>query len=593
MADNGSGVFNIDSTGQPVVAATLITAAIHNALTTDLATGLSNRICKDGQTTITANIPFNDKKITGLAAATVRTDAASLAVIQDGTGVYVGTVGGTADVITLTASPAITAYVAGQRFRFIASGANTTTVTVAINGLAAKAITKNGTTALAAGDIASTAMVSITYDGTRFILTATSTAILNSPTINTPTFSGTASGSLTNLALTTPAITGASTGTWTIGTGATLTADPTSALHPATKQYVDNTQADNPIINGNMEIWQRGTTFPAAVSVLVADRWFYNSLTTTALVTINRSTNVPTVAQAGVLFNYSLEVDVTTADATMDASDKAGLEVNIEGYDWRHFAQRQFTVSFWVMSPKTGTHCVGLQGGGSLSGMYVAEYSITTINTWEYKTITVSASPSAGASWNYTNGVGLRVCWALMAGTSYHQAVDTWVVNTGIAIKQSTANQQNLLDNVANFFRLTGVKMELGSVATPIQFRPFHDELAMCKRYFQKSFPYVTAPAQNAGVTGAMQWQSTHAGAVSDFHNIPLSPTMRETVVTVTTFNPLVANAQIRNVTDSTDFTATTGSSSYSTNVLISGTGAAGLAVGENLAVHYTVDAEL
>jgi len=236
MSDNGSGLFNIDSTGQPVVASTLITAATHNALTTDLATGLSNRICKDGQTTITANIPFNDKKITGLAAATLRTDAASLATIQDGTGVYVGTVAGTADVITLTASPAITAYVAGQTFRFIASGANTTTVTVAINGLAAKAITKNGTTALAAGDIAASSMVSITYDGTRFILTSTSTAILNSPTINTatissPTFSGTASGTYTlagTVSLTSPVIT----------TG-TVAADPVTALGIASKQYVD------------------------------------------------------------------------------------------------------------------------------------------------------------------------------------------------------------------------------------------------------------------------------------------------------------------------------------------------------------------
>ncbi len=251
MADNGSGVFNIDSTGQPVVAATLITAATHNALTTDLAAGLSNRICKDGQTTVTADIPFNNKKITGLAAATTRTDAASLATIQDGTGTYVGTVGGTADVITLTASPAITAYAAGQTFRFIASGANTTNVTVAINGLAAKAITKNGTTALVANDILSAMMVQMTYDGTRFILGTHLTAdvatlagaqTLTNKTITAPTFSGTAAGSLTNLALTTPAFTGASTGTWTIGTGATLTADPTTALQPATKQYVDGRQ---------------------------------------------------------------------------------------------------------------------------------------------------------------------------------------------------------------------------------------------------------------------------------------------------------------------------------------------------------------
>lgn len=170
MAYNGSGIFNIDSTGQPVVATTLIEAATFNAFTADVGSGLSTAICKDGQTTITANIPFNNKKITGLASATTRTDATNLGDVQDGTGIYVGTVGGTADVITLTPSPAITAYAAGQTFRFIASGANTTNVTVNVSGLGAKALTKNGTTALVANDVASGAMVTMTYDGTRFIL---------------------------------------------------------------------------------------------------------------------------------------------------------------------------------------------------------------------------------------------------------------------------------------------------------------------------------------------------------------------------------------------------------------------------------------
>lgn len=147
-----------------------------NALTADLATGLTTCITKDGQTTPTANIPMGANKITGLAAGTAATDAANIGNLQSGTGTYVGTVGGTADVITLTASPAIAAYAAGQTFRFIASGANTTNVTVNVNSLGAKAITKNGTTALVAGDIPASMMVEITYDGTRFILGTTGAA---------------------------------------------------------------------------------------------------------------------------------------------------------------------------------------------------------------------------------------------------------------------------------------------------------------------------------------------------------------------------------------------------------------------------------
>jgi hypothetical protein len=168
---NGSGVFNVNSSGQPVVGSTIISASVFNALTADIATALSTALYKDGQQTVTAHIPFAGFKITGLGAATARTDAASLANLQDATGVYVATVGGTADAITLTPSPAITAYAAGQTFRFIASGANTTAVTVQVSGLASpKALTKDGATALVAGDIASGELVTIIYDGTRFQL---------------------------------------------------------------------------------------------------------------------------------------------------------------------------------------------------------------------------------------------------------------------------------------------------------------------------------------------------------------------------------------------------------------------------------------
>ena len=199
MSDNGSGTYQVNSSGQPVVTDTPIMASVFNAYTSDAATAMSNRICKDGQTTITANIPMATYKFTGLGAGSARTDSCNIGNVQDGTGVYVGTVGGTADVITLTPSPAIAAYVAGQTFRFIASGANTTNVTVAISGLAAKAITKNGTTALVANDILAAMMVEITYDGTRFILGAHLTADM-------VTLTGTQV--LTNKSLTSPAITG-------------------------------------------------------------------------------------------------------------------------------------------------------------------------------------------------------------------------------------------------------------------------------------------------------------------------------------------------------------------------------------------------
>ncbi len=231
MAYNGSGAFVIASAGQPVVATTLITAVAFNAHTAEIATGLSNAICKDGQTTVTANIPLGGNKITGLGTPSAATDAATLGAVQSGLGVYVATVGGTADVITLTPSPAITTYAAGQTFRFIASGANTTNVTVAVSGLAAKAITKNGTTALVSGDIPSASMVSITYDGTRFILGTTGAATV--PVGTVPVGAITTSG-LTQATAKMLGRTTASTGAIeeiTIGTGLTFSA---GSLTPVT-----------------------------------------------------------------------------------------------------------------------------------------------------------------------------------------------------------------------------------------------------------------------------------------------------------------------------------------------------------------------
>ena len=153
MAFNGSGLFNIDSTGQPVSANTLIESADFNALTADLATGLSNCITKDGQQTVTANLPMASFRHTGVGNAVARTDYAAAGQVQDGKLNWVDG-GGTADAITATYSPAITALVDGQLCCVRATAANeTTTPTFAPNGLTARTIVKKGGAALVAGDI--------------------------------------------------------------------------------------------------------------------------------------------------------------------------------------------------------------------------------------------------------------------------------------------------------------------------------------------------------------------------------------------------------------------------------------------------------
>ena len=134
----------------------------------NFGTGLENCVTRDGQNSPSADLPMNAQKHTGVGNADARNQYAAVGQVQDRSFNYVDTVGGTADAITLTPSPAITAYAAGQEFHFIAGGTNTTAVTVNVSGLGVKNITKNGTTALGAGDIVSGQLVRIMYDGTQF-----------------------------------------------------------------------------------------------------------------------------------------------------------------------------------------------------------------------------------------------------------------------------------------------------------------------------------------------------------------------------------------------------------------------------------------
>jgi hypothetical protein len=238
------------------------------------------------------------------------------------------------------------------------------------------------------------------------------------------------------------------------------------------------TESDNPIINPCMEVWQRGTSFVAAASgTYTADRWVY--FKSGAMVhTLSSLADVPTVGAAGVALNWSLLADCTTVDAALAAGDFCLIAQKIEGYNWRHFAQRALTLTFWVKATKTGTYCVSVTNSGA-DRSFVAEYTVSVSDTWEKKTISISASPSAG-TWDFTNGVGASVRWSLGAGSTYQGAAG-W--STGDF--HCTANQVNACDNVANNFRLTAVKLELGSTATDLRWRSFQEEMQLCQRYYE------------------------------------------------------------------------------------------------------------
>lgn len=170
MAFNGSGVFvRLYNWVNDKNAAIKIRADRMDAEMDGFATGLSGCVTRDGQSPATANLPMGGFKHTNAAVATARSDYATYGQLQDSAGQYVATVGGTATAITLTPSPAITAYATGQAFKFKTGSAATGATTVAISGLTAKTVVNQDGGAIVSGQWASGELITITYDGTNFI----------------------------------------------------------------------------------------------------------------------------------------------------------------------------------------------------------------------------------------------------------------------------------------------------------------------------------------------------------------------------------------------------------------------------------------
>jgi hypothetical protein len=175
MAYNGTGTFNrIYNWTTDAANGINIEAARMDTEDSGFATGLSNAITKDGQTTITANIPFNSKKITGLANGSARTDSIALGQVQDGTYKTLGTLGGSADTYTASPTPAITAYATGSEFNLKVNADNTGASTLNVSAIDPKDIKKyDGAGAvvdLEAGDLQQDQYYKVIYDGTDFIL---------------------------------------------------------------------------------------------------------------------------------------------------------------------------------------------------------------------------------------------------------------------------------------------------------------------------------------------------------------------------------------------------------------------------------------
>jgi len=274
--------------------------------------------------------------------------------------------------------------------------------------------------------------------------------------------------------------------TFTVTSGATFNASSSNLANRPNAQAL--------IINGSMDVSQRGTSFTSNGYTL--DRWTMDESTDGA-VTVTQDTDVP----SGYGFANSLKIDCTTADGTIGAAQYAAMVMFFEGQNLQLFkygtsSAENLTLSFWVKAVKTGTYCIRFvkEAGSGTRYETPVEYTVSSASTWEKKVINLS--PTAGSTSLITgaagaiannNSAGFRIGFTLAAGSNFHATNDTWVAGSD---KMSTSNQVNGLDSTSNNFWITGVQLEVGeytsSTLPPFQHESYGDNLWRCKRYYQR-----------------------------------------------------------------------------------------------------------
>lgn len=213
----------------------------------------------------------------------------------------------------------------------------------------------------------------------------------------------------------------------------------------------------NLIINGAMQVSQRGTSFTghgAGVNYGI-DRFFdfHNS---DGAFTLSQETSVVPVG-----FSHALKVQTTTADASIAAGQRLILGQRLEGINvahlnWGTSNAKTVTLSFYVRSSVTGTHG-GAIGNGSDNRNYPFTYTISSADTWERKTITIPGDQTG--TWATTSARSIQVTWGLGVGSTYSGTAGAWAAGDK---NSATGATTAVIGTLNATWYLTGVKLEVG-----------------------------------------------------------------------------------------------------------------------------------
>jgi hypothetical protein len=291
----------------------------------------------------------------------------------------------------------------------------------------------------------------------------------------------------------------------------------------------------NLIINGNMQIAQRGTSttglqynkdniYPSC------DRWQFSefgSTSYTAAFTGEQSTDVPN----GQGFANSFKLDCTTADATLEADTAVVIRQMIEAQNLQHLKYgtsnaESITLSFWVKSNITGTFTIVLNHVDGAK-YYGADYTIDTANTWEKKTLTIEGNTSNAI--DNDNNIGFRVQFYLAVGSNYASGTnEQWTSGTDSAdIAPNMTN--NIGGSTSNYINITGVQLEVGTTATPFEYLQYGQQLALCQRYYFKSYSQGTSIGTATNVNGFFDRIGSGNNVTNRVMNVEFPVEMRST----------------------------------------------------------------
>jgi|TARA_A100001388_G_scaffold266207_1_gene239065 hypothetical protein len=273
-------------------------------------------------------------------------------------------------------------------------------------------------------------------------------------------------------------------------------------------------QNKNLIINGAMEVAQRGTSSTAS-GFATLDRF---------LVLHSGTDEAPTQEQADVAagttpytlgFRKSLKITNGNQTSGAGAADYILINYKTESQDiaksgWNYTSASSFiTLSFWVKSSVAQNFYVRVLSDDNPKQRYAFETGSLSADTWTKVTKTIPGN--SNLVFNNDNGIGLYFRFYLFRGTDH--------TSNSVNLNQwETHNSsQNVPDNTTTWYttnnatwEITGVQLEVGSVATDFEHRSFGQELALCQRYFEKSYDVGTTAGtatssgcnNNGGLTG-------------------------------------------------------------------------------------------